>query len=117
MTKASDDLQDLRRRIYVKAKADTSWHFWGLYVHVCKLGTLREAYRMAKRNDGAPGIDGVTFEAIEQSGAEAATRDSRQRVRCVSASTNVGRRPGSRKSCKTPDSAFVRVHRTRSDLA
>ncbi len=70
MTKASNDLQDLRRRIYVKAKADTSWRFWGLYVHVCKLGTLREAYRMAKRNDGAPGIDGVTFEAIERSGAE-----------------------------------------------
>jgi len=70
MTKASDDLQDLRRRIYVKAKADTSWRFWGLYVHVCKLRTLREAYRMAKRNDGAPGIDGVTFEAIERSGAE-----------------------------------------------
>jgi RNA-directed DNA polymerase len=70
MIKASDDLQDLRRRIYVKAKADTSWRFWGLYVHVCKLGTLREAYRMAKSNNGAPGIDGVTFEAIERDGAE-----------------------------------------------
>ena len=30
MTKASIDLQDLRRRIYVKAKAETSWKFWGL---------------------------------------------------------------------------------------
>src|SRR5271166_6520268 len=30
MTKASIDLQDLRRRIYVKAKAETSWRFWGL---------------------------------------------------------------------------------------
>ena len=30
MTKASIDLQDLRRRIYVKAKAETPWRFWGL---------------------------------------------------------------------------------------
>ena len=29
MTKASIDLQDLRRRIYVKAKAETSWKFCG----------------------------------------------------------------------------------------
>src|ERR1022692_605831 len=70
MTKASIDLQDLRRRIYVKAKAEPSWRFWGLYVHVCKMETLRAAYEMAKSNDGAPGIDGVTFEAIEESGAE-----------------------------------------------
>ena len=71
MTKASIDLQDLRRRIYVKAKAETSWKFWGLYVHVCKLETLREAYALAKKNDGAPGSDGVTFEAIEAQGVEA----------------------------------------------
>jgi len=71
MTKTSIFLQDLRRRIYVKAKADTSWRFWGLYVHVCKMETLREAYALAKRNDGAPGEDGVTFEAIEAQGVEA----------------------------------------------
>jgi RNA-directed DNA polymerase len=68
---ASVDLQDLRRRIYVKAKAETSWRFWGLYVHVCKMETLRVAYALAKKNDGAPGIDGVTFDDIEKQGVEA----------------------------------------------
>jgi len=71
MTKASIDLQDLRRRLYVKAKAEPSWRFRGLYVHVCKIETLRAAYEMAKQNDGAPGVDGVTFEAIEAQGEEA----------------------------------------------
>ena len=70
MIKAPISLQDLRRRIYVKAKAEPTWRFWGLYVHVCKMGTLQEAYQMAKSNDGAPGIDGITFEAIEESGVE-----------------------------------------------
>jgi len=32
--------------------------------------TLRQAYAMAKENDGAPGVDGVTFEAIEAHGVE-----------------------------------------------
>ncbi len=71
MRKAPISLQDLRRRIYVKAKAEESWRFWGVFVHVCKLETLYEAYRLAKANDGAPGIDGVTFEAIETAGVEA----------------------------------------------
>src|SRR5215469_4387338 len=70
MTKPPISLQDLRKRIYVKAKTEPTWRFWGLYVHVCKRDTLQEAYRMAKENDGAPGIDGVTFEAIEESGVE-----------------------------------------------
>jgi hypothetical protein len=70
MTVASISLQDLRRRIYVKAKAEKHWRFWGLYVHVGKLETLRAAYAMAKENNGAPGIDGVTFEAIEEAGVE-----------------------------------------------
>jgi len=67
---ASISLQDLRRRLYVKAKAEKDWRFWGLYVHVIKLETLRAAYTMAKQNDGAPGIDGVTVEAIEAAGVE-----------------------------------------------
>ena len=70
MIKTSITLQELRRKIYIKAKADKSHRFWGLYVHVCKQSTLEEAYRMVKRNNGAPGIDGMTFEDIEQTGVE-----------------------------------------------
>ncbi len=70
MRKAPSSLQDLRRRIYVTAKADTTKRFWGLYVHVAKLETLRAAYDLAKRNNGAPGIDGVTFDALEAGGVE-----------------------------------------------
>ncbi|MHB0945830.1 MAG: group II intron reverse transcriptase/maturase [Sedimentisphaerales bacterium] len=70
MIKPAISLQDLRRRIYVKAKAEPAWRFWGLYVHICKTETLQTAYTMAKLNDGAPGIDGVTFEAIEQAGVK-----------------------------------------------
>jgi len=45
MIKASDDLQDLRRRIYVKAKAEPSWRFW-VYVR------LPRSDRASAGNDG-----------------------------------------------------------------
>ncbi len=70
MIKTPSGLQDLSKSLYDKAKAEPTWRFWGLYVHVCKMETLQEAYKMAKKNNGAPGIDGVTFEAIEERGAE-----------------------------------------------
>jgi len=68
MIKTSIGLQDLRRKIYLKAKSDKTWRFWGLYVHVCKMETLEQAYKNAKENDGAPGIDGVSFQDIEKVG-------------------------------------------------
>ena len=54
MIKASIDLQDLRRRLYVKAKAETSWRFWGLYVHICKMETLRQAYALPRKSTVPP---------------------------------------------------------------
>ena len=71
MIKTSINLQDLRRKIYLKAKSDKTWRFGGLYVHVCKMETLQRAYRDASLNDGATGIDGVTFDDIEKAGVEA----------------------------------------------
>ena len=80
MIKTPISLQDLRRSLYVKAKAESTWRFWGLYVHVCKMETLCEAYQMAKSNDGAPGIDGVTFAAIEESGVDSFLRQIRDEL-------------------------------------
>src|SRR5438445_5969503 len=80
MIKAPISLQDLRRSLYVKAKAEPTWRFWGLYVHICKMETLYEAYQMAKGNDGAPGMDGVTFESIEASGVESFLRQIRDEL-------------------------------------
>ena len=71
MITAPISVQDLRRKIYIKAKADPAWRFWGLYVHVSKMETRSEAYQVTKANDGAPGIDGVTCAAIEQGGVKA----------------------------------------------
>jgi RNA-directed DNA polymerase len=68
MTKAPSSLQELRRRIYRKAKSDQTHRFWGIFVHITKIETLEEAYRIAKGNKGVPGIDGQSFEDIEKSG-------------------------------------------------
>lgn len=70
MIKTPINLQNLRRKIYVKAKAEKQWRFWGLYVHICKIETLKESYKLAKQNNGAPGIDGVTFKDVEASGLD-----------------------------------------------
>jgi group II intron reverse transcriptase/maturase len=74
MTKPTISLQELRERIGRRAKSAPTHRFWGLYVHIMKLETLEAAYLEAKRNRGAPGEDGVTFEQIEQTGREAFLR-------------------------------------------
>ena len=71
MTKAPIDPQELRQRIYRKAKSDKQHRFWGIFAHVTKTEVLEKAYLQAKKNGGAPGVDGQTFEDIESSGRQA----------------------------------------------
>ncbi len=81
MTKTSIGVQELRTRIGEKAKAEPQHRFWGLYTHVWKLDVLREAYRLAKQNNGAPGVDGVTFEQVEREGVERLLESLSQELR------------------------------------
>ncbi|MGU3373263.1 group II intron reverse transcriptase/maturase [Bacillus mycoides] len=68
MIKTPITLQELRRRIYQKAKSEPTHRFWGLFSHITKITTLHEAYQQARKNNGAPGIDGKSFADIELEG-------------------------------------------------
>ena len=80
MIKAPMGLQELRRRIYRKAKSDKTHRFWGIFVPIAKGETLEEAYRIAKRNGGTPGSAGQTFEDIEAVGLASLSGGSARRA-------------------------------------
>ena len=80
MIKVPISPQDLRQRIYRKAKSDKAHRFWGIFVHVTKIETLKEAYRLSKRNGGAPGIDGVSFDDVEALTPDRFLEDIRQEL-------------------------------------
>jgi group II intron reverse transcriptase/maturase len=51
-----------------------------MFVHVAKIETLEEAYQIAKRNGGAPGLDGQAFEDIEAGGLSLFLADLREEL-------------------------------------
>ncbi len=92
MIKAPIDLQELRRRIFRKAKSEREHRFWGIFVHIAKIEVLAEAYRQAKRNGGAPGVDGLTSKDIEASGSEAFLNAIREELLARTYKPQVNRR-------------------------
>ena len=66
----TDTVQELQRKLFQKAKSNAGFRFYALYDKVYRIDVLSKAWERVKSNKGASGVDGQTFEDIEQAGID-----------------------------------------------
>jgi retron-type reverse transcriptase len=66
----TEEVPQLRRRLWVAAKRQPGRRFHALYAHVHRSDFLREAWGLVKANRGAAGVDEETLAYVEAYGVE-----------------------------------------------
>ena len=66
----TDKVQELQRKLYLKAKSEDNFRFYALYDKIYRMDVLKKSWQRVKTNHGASGIDGKTIKDIEEEGVE-----------------------------------------------
>jgi RNA-directed DNA polymerase len=80
LTTPLERVQKLQTSLQAKAKAEPAFRFYSLWDKVCRADVIEEAYRACRRNDGAPGADGLTFVRISAYGTRQWLEELRQEL-------------------------------------